>query len=125
MLKVLVASANKEPFSDFTSALAELGDVELAWADSGKAALDMASATPVDLVVADQTLGDMTGLELAGKLLSVSPMINCAAVSNLSPEAFHEASEGLGVLAQLPLKPDRKHAGELLQRLKHIKDLSA
>ena len=125
MLKVLVASANKEPFSDFTSALAELGDVELAWADSGKAALDMASTTPVDLVVADQTLGDMTGLELAGKLLSVSPMINCAAVSNLSSEAFHEASEGLGVLAQLPLKPDRKHAEELLQRLKHIKDLSA
>ena len=32
-------------------------------------------------------------------------MINSAAVSSLSPEKFHEASEGLGILPQLPPRP--------------------
>ena len=88
--------------------------------------MDIASSgTTIDLVVADEGLGDMTGLELAGKILSVNPMINCASVSRLSPEEYHEASEGLGVLAQLPIKPGKKHAEELVQRLKYIKNLSA
>ena len=125
MLKILLVSPDESAFSDFSSALADHADVELLWAGSGKEALGIASGTTIDLVVADEGLGDMNGLELAGKLLSVSFMINCAAVSRLSPEEFHEASEGLGVLAQLPIKPGKEHAEELLQRLKHIKNLSA
>ena len=121
----LLVSPDKNSLSDLSSALADHSDVELFWAGSGKAALDIASGTTIDLVVTDEGLGDMTGLELAGKLLSVNPMINCASVSRLSPEEFHEASEGLGVLAQLPVKPDKKDAEELVQRLKYIKNLSA
>ena len=85
----------------------------------------MVSDTPVDLVVTDEELGDMTGLELAYKLLSINPMINCAAVSPLSHDDFHEVSEGLGLLAQLPLQPGAKQAEELLLRLKDLKNLSA
>ena len=126
MLTLLLVSHDKNSLSDLSSALADHSDVELLWAGSGKAALDIASSgTTIDLVVADEGLGDMTGLELAGKILSVNPMINCASVSRLSPEEFHEASEGLGVLAQLPIKPGKKHAEELVQRLKYIKNLSA
>jgi PleD family two-component response regulator len=125
VLKVLLVSPDKNAFSAFSSALADHSDVELLWASSGKGALDIASGATIDLVVTGEELRDMTGLELAGKLLSISFMINCAAVSDLSPEAFHEASEGLGVLAQLPLKPGKEHAEELVQRLKQIKNLSA
>jgi hypothetical protein len=47
-------------------------------------------------------------------------MINCAAISSLSHKDFHEASEGLGVLMQLPESPGRDDAAKLLEHLKTI-----
>jgi CheY-like chemotaxis protein len=125
MHKLLLVSPNKGSLSGLASALAKHGDVDLSWAESGGKALNMVSDAAFDLVVTDERLGDMTGLELAGKLLSVNPMINCAAVSPLSSEDFHEASEGLGLMAQLPIQPGREQAGELLQRLRYLKNLTA
>ena len=123
MLKLLLVSPNKVSFSGFASALLEHGDVDLSWAESGEKALDIASHTAIDLVVTDERLGDMSGLEFAGRLLSVNPMINCASVSHLSPENFHDASEGLGVMAQLPIQPGKEDAKSLLQRLRQLKNL--
>jgi two-component SAPR family response regulator len=100
-------------------------DVELTWAESGQNTLDMLSETSVDLVVADRELGDMTGLEFAEKLLRVNPMINSAVLSSLPSDEFHEASEGLGIFAQLPLRPAKGDAEKLLKRLKKLKDLTA
>ena len=74
-------------------------------------------------MVTDERLGDMTGLEFAGRLLSVNPIINCAPVSRLSPEDFHEVSEGLGLMAQLPVQPSKEDAEKLLQRLRNLKSL--
>jgi len=123
MLKLLLVSPNKASLSGFASALLEHGDVDLSWAESGEKALGLASETAIDLVVTDETLGDMTGLEFAGRLLSVNPMINCASVSHLSPENFHEVSEGLGLVAQLPIQPGKEDAKKLLQRLRQLKNL--
>lgn len=124
MLKLLLVSPDKDALSDFASALAKHGDVEFSWAESGETALQIASTTPLDLIITAETLGDMTGLELAGRLLTVNPMINCASVSRLSPEKFHEVSEGLGMMGPLPVQPGEEHAKELLQRLKYIKGLT-
>jgi len=121
MLKLLLVSPNKTSLSGLASALAEHGDVDLSWAESGEKALDIASDTAIDLVVTDERLGDMTGLEFAGRLLSVNPIINCASVSHLSPENFHEVSEGLGLMAQLPIQPGKEDAEKLLQRLRNLK----
>jgi CheY-like chemotaxis protein len=93
----------------------------LSWSESGGKALDRVADTLFDLVVTDESLGDMTGLELAERMLSINPMIHCAALSSLSPKEFHEASEGLGLLAQLPAVPDKTQADELLQRLMDLK----
>jgi len=65
----------------------------------------------------------MTGIEFMKKLLPINPMINCAAVSPLPPEEFHEASEGLGVLVQLPVAPGKLDAENLLKRLDDLKNL--
>jgi DNA-binding response OmpR family regulator len=124
MYRLLLVASDKDALSDFASALLAHGDVDLSWADSGSTALDAASGTQVDLVVTDENLDDMSGLKLALKMLSVNPMINCAAVSTLSDEDFHEASEGLGLLAQLPLQPGAEQAEELLQRLRDLKNIS-
>ena len=123
MFKILLVSPDKNSLYGLASALAEHADVDLSWAESGKTALEIVTDSAIDLVVTDESLGDMTGLEFAGRLLSVNPMINCASVSRLSPENFHEISEGLGIMVQLPVKPDKEDAEKLLQRLKDIKNL--
>ncbi len=123
MLKLLLVSSDKDALSDLASALIQHDDVELAWAESGEIALNIASKTGFDLIVTDESLEDMTGLEFAGRLLAVNPMIHCASVSRLSPEKFHEVSEGMGMMAPLPAQPGKEHAQELLKRLKHIKNL--
>ncbi|MGB5158765.1 response regulator [Desulfobacterium sp. N47] len=124
MLKLLMVVANKENFSNFAQELIKQKDVDLSWADSGQKALDMVFASPVDLVITDENLKDMTGLELALRLLSVNPMVNCSAVSSLDAKQFHEVSEGLGVVSQLPPKPGVKNALELLMRIRELKNLT-
>ena len=125
MIHLLLATPYRKSLFELASALEKYDDVELTWTESGKKALDMLSETSVDLVVTDEEIGDMTGLEFANKLLRVNPMINCAVLSPLPSDEFHEASEGLGVFAQLPLRPVKEDAEKLLKRLKSLKDLTA
>jgi DNA-binding NtrC family response regulator len=123
MFKLLLVSPDKTSLSGLASALAEHGGVDLSWAEYGKEALDIASNDTIDLVITDEWIGDMTGLEFAGRLLSVNPRINCASVSQLSADEFHDATEGLGVMAQLPNQPGRVDAEKLIQSLGNLKSL--
>lgn len=125
MIRLLLATLYRKSLFELASVMEKNDDVELTWTESGKKALDMLSETSVDLVVTDEEIGDMTGLEFANKLLRVNPMINCAVLSPLPSDEFHEASEGLGVFAQLPLRPAKEDAEKLLKRLKNLKDLTA
>jgi CheY-like chemotaxis protein len=121
MMKLLLVSPDKSSLSKLASALKEHDDVELLTTESGKKALAMVSESAVDLVVTDEELGDMTGLEFARRLISLNPMINCATVSGLEPERFHEVSEGLGLMDQLPTRPGKEDAERLLRNLRLIK----
>jgi DNA-binding NarL/FixJ family response regulator len=123
MLKLLLVAQDINPFGELISRLKEYDDVELDISASGEKTLAMLSARAVDLVAADEDLGDMTGLELARKLLKINPMINCAVVSRLSHDDFHEVSEGLGIMAQLSKNPDSEEAEQLIKALKQIKGL--
>ena len=121
MIRVVIVSPDRETFAEFASAFTEHEDTQLSWAASGETALELATDPPVDLVVADEILADMTGLELAEKLVRRNPMINCACVSRLSQGAFHEASEGLGLMPQLSPRPGKKEGEALLTTLKQWK----
>lgn len=125
MIKILLVTTESGPFSEFVAVLKKKDDVELFWALSGHKALETISSNPLDLVIVNEYIGDMTGIEFIKKLLPINPMINCAAVSPLAPEEFHEASEGLGVLVQLPVVPGEFEAEDLLKRLKNLKGLTA
>jgi two-component SAPR family response regulator len=125
MIRLLLITPYRKSLFELASVMEKNHDVELTWAESGQNALDMLSETSVDLVVADKELGDMTGLEFAEKLLRVNPMINCAVLSPLPSDEFHEDSEGLGVFAQLPVQPAKADAEKLLKGLKTLKDLTA
>ena len=123
MNKILLVTSESEPFFEFAKVLKKKDDVELTRAATGQEALEAISDHPVDLVIVNENIGDMTGIEFMKKLLPINPMINCAAVSPLPPEEFHEASEGLGVLVQLPVSPGKLDAENLLKRLNDIKNL--
>ena len=125
MIKILLVTSEREPFSEFARVLKQKDDIELTWTETGQEALEAISDNPVDLVIVNENIGDMTGIEFMKKLLPINPMINSAAVSPLPSEEFHEASEGLGVLAQLPVDPGEFEAEDLLKRLKNLKDLTA
>jgi hypothetical protein len=54
------------------------------------------------------------------ELLMVNALVNTAVASPLPEEEFHNASEGLGVLAQLPAIPSKNDAADLVQKLRII-----
>jgi DNA-binding NtrC family response regulator len=123
MIPVLIISPNKDTLTDLANRLNEENDITVQWADSGKNALETISHDRVEFVIVDHDLEDMPGLEFAERLVKKNPMINCAAISNLSDKEFHEASEGLGLMAQLPIRPDRAAAEYLIIKLRKIKNL--
>jgi DNA-binding NtrC family response regulator len=119
IIKILLVSQDKAAMSAFKAGLEE-NQVQTAWAQSGSNAIAKIAEKSFDLVVTDENLGDMTGLEFIEKVISKKPMVNCAAVTSLLPDDFHEASEGLGILMPLPVSPGQAQAEKLLSRLKTI-----
>jgi len=122
MMNILLAGRDKASMTALKAGLEE-NDVQTAWAESGSYALSIIAEKDFDLVVTDEGLGDMTGLEFIKTIIALKPMVNCAVVSSLLPDEFHEASEGLGVLMQLPVNPGYEYAEELLEHLKKILNL--
>lgn len=125
MLRLLFVSQDKNIFQDMIAVLKVHEDVDLELLESGEKALAIIPGKEVDLVVLDDDLGDMTGLEFVKRVLKINFMINFAVVSELSPDKFHEATEGLGVMTQLPKQPGKEDAEEMIKTLKQIKGLPA
>ncbi|QLA17123.1 hypothetical protein [Desulfolutivibrio sulfoxidireducens] len=115
----LVVTTRADRIAEFTAGLASTG-AEVFLAESATAALDMAAALKPDLVIADETMTGGPALAFVRKLLTVNAMITTAVVSSLSEEAFHEASEGLGVLARIPVEPTRRDGEELAGKLRRL-----
>jgi DNA-binding NtrC family response regulator len=119
MLQILFAGRDLASLPAFKIAIEE-SNGQVTCLESGQQVLDAVSEKQFDLLVADETLQDMSGLELIESVIMSQPMLNCAAVSSLSKEGYHEASEGLGVLMQLPSAPGREEADALMKHLNKI-----
>lgn len=116
---ILVATSRLPDLAGFLQGLGSSGKA-LRHADSGAAALAVAADTPPQLIVLDNSLPDGTPLELAGSLLRINALINVAVVDPRDEAAFHEASEGLGILGRLPLQPDEADGRALVSRLAQV-----
>jgi len=119
MIQALLVSSKRDSFSNLDSAFAE-NDVAVTYTESGGKTLSMITDRSFDIIIADESLSDMTGLDLAKKLIAKNPMLNLAVVSALSFQDFHEASEGLGIMMQLSPGPKKFEAERLLTHLKNI-----
>ena len=120
MLRIVLAATRPEIIHAFAEYLSSDPEVHLQPVASGAAALNAVRTSSPHLVVIDSDLPDTTSLSLVPELIMANAMVNTAVVSSLSEEDFHEASEGLGVLAHLPVNPGRSDASELLRRLKEV-----
>jgi two-component SAPR family response regulator len=120
MIRILIVSSENNFASSLFSILKDRNGVETLRSESGNKGLSMVRDWDFHLVIADEKLNDMTGLEFAKKLVSVNPIINQAIASSLSHDEFHEASEGLGILMALPLEPGEVHVNRLLENLQRI-----
>ena len=123
MNQLLFVTAIPTRFAGLPEAIEALGG-SISWANSGRQALATIKKTHVDLILVDEDLGDMQGLAFVQQLVATHPMINCALVSSLSKQAYHEASEGLGILMQLPPEPVRADAERLMTHVNRISGFS-
>lgn len=125
MLRILLVGKNPETLADFADQLSRREGIAVSRAGSGKAVWDILGKTKVDVVVTDEKLADGDSLPFVKELTKRQPLINCAMVSSLSPEDFHEATEGLGVFMQLPVEPGAEEAAKMIQLLESISALLA
>jgi DNA-binding NarL/FixJ family response regulator len=120
MLRILLVTARQKIIHPFAEGLASSPEVHLEQLGSGAEALSAVRSHPPHLVIIDSELPDMGPLSLVQELLMVNAMVNTAVVSPLSDQEFHEASEGLGIMASLPLMPGKQAAAELLHKLRQL-----
>jgi CheY-like chemotaxis protein len=123
MTQIIFAGSNLATLPAFKGFIEESGG-RITILGSGKQVLEAVAEWEFDLLIADEYLGDMSGIELIKEVITCRPWLNCAVLSSRSPENFHEASEGLGILMQLPVMPGRKEAGALMDHLKKIKSFT-
>ncbi len=63
------------------------------------------------------------GLGFARTFAARFPLINCAVTSASPPDVFHEETEGLGIVMQLPPEPQADDAARLFAVLRKISGL--
>lgn len=114
-MHILIVTRRALQLAAFADALAQGTGLELRFTDGWVNSQATLKTLPPAFVVLDEGLRGGPPLELAKKLLQISALINIAVVSPLSPEAFHEASEGLGILASVPVNPTAADGRALAQ----------
>lgn len=120
MLRVILASRDAKGLARFAAGLRQDPQTEAAWVDSAAAALDAVGQARTDLVVVGEDLVDASPVACVSQLIRRNPMINCAMISDMDHDAFHQATEGLGILMQLPPSPSAEDARALLAKLGSI-----
>jgi len=120
MINLVLTSRNNEMLSRYTEIFEKIGGFSLTRISSGQETLDFVSGHSIQLVIADEKMEDMTGLEMVKKMIPLSPITNSALISTLSPDEFHEASEGFGVVGQLSANPDSEEINQFLDHLSKI-----
>ncbi len=122
MISTRMVSRDRSFFAGIETAMVE-NNFKTEWSPTGATALAMLLVKPIDLIIIDEKLPDMTGRQFIGKVMMKNPRIHCIVASPLTKKKFHQAYEGLGVLMQFPVMPGGKEVQKLLERMEHIFDL--
>lgn len=112
-MQVVIVTERNEALHEFAQGLG--GDV--AWAKSTEDVLGRAKTPPWQLVVVDAMMPGMDYKTFLMDLLRVNAMLNTVVITDMAEEAFHEDSEGLGVLCAVPENPGREDGVKAMDRL--------
>lgn len=123
MVNVLLVAKEPDTLVDFAAELSKRPEIMVSRAASGRQAWMLLKDCRVDVVVTEEELADGAALPFVRELIRQQPLINCAMVSSLVPDEFHEATEGLGIFMQLPVRPGAAEAVKMLQLLESINAL--
>lgn len=104
-MHILVVTRRALALADFADALAKGTGLSLRFTDGWINAQAVLKEQPPAFAVLDEGLRGGPPLDLARQIMRVNAGINLAVVSALQPDAFHEASEGLGILSAVPPQP--------------------
>lgn len=115
-MQVVIVTGRKEALMDFAQGLGG----EVMWAAGTGEVLGQAATEPWKLVVVDAITPGMDYKAFLTALLRVNAMLNTVVVTDMDAEAFHEDSEGLGVLGSVPALPGRAHGEQVMARLRRI-----
>lgn len=119
-MRVLCVAKNSTKFSIFVAELQRQSPIEVMPATTGAEGFLYLQDKQIDVVIVDEQLDDMSGIAFVRQLVKINPLVNTAMVGTLADHDFHEATEGLGVLMQLPADPGEKEARTLLGILEKI-----
>lgn len=122
-LRIVLAAREHEGLARFAAGLWQDQGVALIHVDSAEKAMDQVRKQDIALIVVGEDLADMQAIEFVTHVVKTWPMLNTAMVSSLSSEDFHEYTEGLGILMQLPVNPSGDDAAALLHTLHALNTL--
>ena len=120
MSSIVIVSSQCDPWRYFAQRLNHLLECETIHVRSGQKAMEMVAKPSPAIVIVDQSLSDMTGIDLVRQIVCRNAMVNVALVSTQSEEDFHHESEGLGILMQLSPAWDLSEADKLAERLRQV-----
>ena len=120
MSNIVLVGKDLSAFAAFITELSEQKGVDVVEVTSGSELLVMVDSEKIDVVVLAEELGDGSAMSFVEGLIKKQPLINCAMMSSLDPEDFHEETEGLGIFMQLPVCPGAEEAVNMLEYLKSI-----
>ncbi|NQT21997.1 MAG: response regulator [Candidatus Omnitrophica bacterium] len=120
MINFLLVNSKLSSFSEMNDYFNEKNDISIDAASSGEDAFKIINSKKIDLIIADNQLSDMSGIEFVKKCITINFMLNCVLTGTKSPEQFHEDTEGLGILMQIPPKPGKDDSEKLLQYFNKI-----
>lgn len=120
MLNILCVSKDVKQVDSMVFALSDNEDVKVVHASTAKFSLERVGFQEIDAVIVAEELADCSGKEFVERLTKANPFVPCAMLSDMDKDEFHEETEGLGVLMQLPIKPMKKDVAMLLERLAQI-----
>ena len=112
-MKLLLVTSRPEAWNECLPVLTNAGTLQKA--ASLEDAKNAVSSAPPALVILDLGLEDKALRQAVIDIMMIDASVHTAVVSDMEPEAFHEATEGLGILMPLPSSPTRNASSRRLR----------
>lgn len=123
-INIIILSKEESSLADVASVFAAHNGFDITWFASAEQVWTFMQSTKIDVAVVSDLLQDCTGLQFIKKLVTKNPLVNCALISSLSHDEFHEATEGYGIFMQLPVNPTPQSANDMIEHLGKIYQLT-